>query len=579
MRLATPAALLAALLIAAAPVRAAAPPAEAIDEITLASEFDVAARLSASKLLARGLVPPGRRVATANQQAWDARWYGLDLVVEPGPKLVTGHVTARATVLAGPLAEAELDFAPQMTVDSVKVAGTPAPFDHTSEILRVTLDRPYAAGETFEIEVWYHGTPPGGIFGSVFAFTSYASQPMVWTLSEPFGARTWWPCKDDPADKADSVSVRVSVPTGMKTAGNGVLVEQSDDGTRAVTRWVERYPITTYLVSLASYAYAVTTDWYRPSPVDSLPLLLEGIVAHELAHQWWGDWVTCRDFHHIWLNEGFATFSEALWLEARNGFAAYQNDLRNNQFFGAGTIYVPDVSAFFAALQEYGRRFAYSTAVTEDFQAVCEEFAGRDLGKFFGQWIYGERYPQYRFHHSTRPVEGGVEVSVTLQQIQSWQKFWMPVDVTIYKPSGAETFTVWDSLDVQEFHFVVDQAPDSVAIDKDRWILRTVTRGTVDAPVAAAPAPLELAPPAPNPTRGGAVLRFTLAREAAVRLAVYDVAGARVASSDRGTLAAGSHAWAWDGAGRDGRRAAAGVYHVVLESDGERRTQRLVLLP
>jgi hypothetical protein len=237
-------------------------------------------------------------------------------------------------------------------------------------------------------------------------------------------------------------------------------------------------------------------------------------------------------------------------------------------------------AAFFAALQEYGRRFAYSTAVTEDFQAVCEEFAGRDLGKFFGQWIYGERYPQYRFHHSTRPVEGGVEVSVTLEQIQTWQKFWMPVDVTIYKPSGAETFTVWDSLDVQELHFVVDQVPDSVAIDKDRWILRTVTRGTVDAPVAtAAPTPLELAPPAPNPTRGGAVLRFTLARQGEVRLAVYDVAGARVASADRGTLAAGSHAWAWDGAGRDGRRAAAGVYHVALESGGERRTQRLVLLP
>src|SRR5262249_31487967 len=131
----------------------------------------------------------------------------------------------------------------------------------------------------------------------------------------------------------------------------------------------------------------------------------EYTVAHELSHQWWGDAVTCRDFHHVWLNEGFATFSEAQWAESQGGIGAYHTYMNNLAYTGAGTVYVPDLSdvhrvfnynlsyqkgawvlhmlrhimgdtAFFGALRSYLQQHYFGTAVTADFQAACEAAYG-----------------------------------------------------------------------------------------------------------------------------------------------------------------------------------------------------------
>jgi Aminopeptidase N len=317
---------------------------------------------------------------------------------------VAGRVRVRATVTAGPLLSMELDLADTMTVDSVRLlSGAALPFTHGNDLLTVMLDRAWLTGEGVDLTVWYHGTPDRGAFGSVFAFTTRNTLPMIWTLSEPYGAREWWPCKDHPEDKADSVSMRVTVPAGMTTVGNGVLVESGGDATHAVTRWVERHPISTYLVSLASHPYTHATDWYVTAAGDSMPLdawispadsaaaapvrsrvrgavaafaarfgeypfldekygevqftwgggmehqtitsigsvTSEYLMVHELAHQWWGDWVTCRDFQHLWLNEGFATYGEALWAEAQTGLDGYFAEMAGARYFGAGTIMSP----------------------------------------------------------------------------------------------------------------------------------------------------------------------------------------------------------------------------------------------
>ena len=241
----------------------------------------------------------------------------------------------------------------------------------------------------------------------------------------------------------------------------------------------------------------------------SLPIFNETIEAHELAHQWWGDLVTCRDFHHIWLNEGFATYCEALWAEAIGGAAAYHEELSFNRWFGPRTIYVPDVSiesriwdpwlsynkgswvlhmlrhvlgdtAFFAALRHFYVQYAYSTATTEDFRDVCEAVSGRDLDAFFQQWIYGEYYPRYRFDWTSAPVGGGHDVALTLRQIQSWQLFRMPIDVTVTTAGGERTFVVEDSLASQGFTLHVDAAPTAVAVDPDGWILKALELPVID---------------------------------------------------------------------------------------------------
>jgi hypothetical protein len=416
--------------------------------------------------------------------------------------------------------------------------------------------------------VTYSGNPT---ISGYFGFNTVNSRQLIWSLSEAYGARTWWPCKDAPEDKADSVDFTFTASNALTTVSNGTLVSRQDDGTLATTHWHESYPIASYLVSVAAYPYTVTEDWYRPTPTDSMPIRFhnypesaagaaavqakvkdmiaayvpsfgeypfltekyghaqfqfgggmehqtctslgvfnEFVVAHELAHQWWGDLVTCRDFHHIWLNEGFATYGEALWAEANGGMAAYHADLRLNRYLGPGTVWVPDATdetrvfdanlsydkaswvlhmlrhvlgdaVFFDALHAYRSQWGYRSATTEDFRDVCESVSGRNLHDFFQQWIYGEYYPIYYPTWTSAPAGGGWDVSLSLEQTQSWQLFHMPVDVTVTTGSGATTFVVDDSLAQQDFVLHVADEPTAVEIDKDDWILRSV-RTTVTNP-------------------------------------------------------------------------------------------------
>jgi hypothetical protein len=569
--LSRPARLLALLLGLAAPPLAAEPirfpptprgPAEWRDERAV-SPF-----LAAWKAESFARSQAARSSATPNQQAYDVRWYDLDLTFNPTGSQVSGTVRTQATVLAGPVATLELHLAANMPVDAVTSAGVPVGHSRVADIVVVSLDRAYATGELVDVRLTYHGSPVAGSIGFTFA----NGRRLIWSLSEPYGARTWWPCKDVPEDKADSVTSRFTVPTGLTTVSNGTLLSATDDGVNAVTRWHERHPIATYLVSVASYPYTHTVDWFKPAPTDSMRLdfynypesvsgvaavqakvkdmlaaftprfgpypffdekyghaqfnfgggmehqtcssmgaFVEFIVAHELGHQWWGDLVTCRDFHHIWLNEGFATFSEALWAESQGGAAAYHADLALNRYYGPGSVWVPDDqdvsrifssdlsydkgswvlhmlrrvlgdAAFFASLAQYRANHAYGTAVTEDFQAACEAASGRDLDAFFQQWVYGERYPVYRADWTSAPAAGGHDVTLTLQQRQGWQLFTMPVDIRIQTTAGPRDFTVPDSLASQVFVLHVDAEPLSLEVDPDGWILRQVERDVVQPP-------------------------------------------------------------------------------------------------
>ena len=522
-------------------------------------EADVAPYLAAWKAhqlrATRAMAAP----ATANQLAYDVRGYGLDLTFST-TSTVSGTVRIQATVTAGPLTTMDLDLAANMVVDGIVSGGSAVTFTRVADVLTVNLDRAYATGEAMDVRVTYHGTPGTASFG----FTTANARRLIWSLSEPYGARTWWPCKDAPADKADSVFIRFTVPTGLVTASNGTRISSSDNGVQAVSVWRETHPIASYLVSIESYPYAVSTDWYRPSPTDSMRIEFynfpesvagatavqakvktmigayasrfgpypfqdekyghseflfgggmehqtctslgtynESVVAHELGHQWWGDAVTCRDFHHVWVNEGFATYCEALWAEAVGGIAAYHADIDLNRFYGAGTVYCPDDtnenrifdsnlsynkgswvlhmlrhvlgdSTFFAGLRRYGLDRGYSTGTTEDVQAAFQAVSGRDLSRYFQQWVYGEYYPVYALGWSAVGAGGGYDITLSLRQTQSWQLFTMPLDVRVTTATGSRTFVVQDSLASQSFTLHVDGEPLAVDLDPDGWVLRQI---------------------------------------------------------------------------------------------------------
>ena len=527
-------------------------------------ELDVAPYLAAWKAHAFGRERAAATASTPNQLAYDAGWYDLNLTFSTAAGTVAGTVRMKATVVSGPLSTIDLDLYSNMVVDAVTSAGGASTFTRSGNILTVNLDRAYATGETVDVTVTYHGSPGGSGY---FTFETYLSRPRIWSLSESYGARTWWPCKDEPEDKADSVDIHFTCPSAMTTVSNGTLTSTTINGTTNTANWHESYPITTYLVFIASYPYSVVNDWYRPSPTDSLPLRFsmapehvsanaavdakvklmlaayasrmgeypfmrekyghaecgfsggmehqtntclgqnafsESIVAHELMHQWWGDMVTCYDWHHIWINEGFATYGEALWQESIGGLAAYQADINANRYLGAGTIWVPNDtdenrifdsnlsynkaslvlhmlrhvlgdSTFFLSLRNYRAVWGYKSATTENFRDVCEATSGRNLHDFFQQWIYGEYYPKYDAGWSSAASGGGgFDVTLTLNQTQSWQLFHLPIDITVTTGAGDTTFVVDDSIATQQFVLHVGTAPTALQVDKDGWILKSL---------------------------------------------------------------------------------------------------------
>ncbi len=508
---------------------------------------------------------------TPNQERYDVIYYGIDLAIDPTQETVTGTVQIKAAVIDDPVDHMEVDLLNNMTVTQVIVSGATATFSHQHYLIDIELDRSYTSGEIVDVTIDYYGNPSTGGLGS-FGFDSHAGKPMIWSLSEPYGARNWWPCKDQPSDKADSVDIKVTVPKGMIVASNGTLRQVTDNGDTETYWWHEGYPIVTYLVSVAIYEYAVYSDYFKYSPTDSMEIKFfvfpdhlnnvqtnyaktkdmlrifsnlfglypfieekyghaefgwgggmehqtctslggwgEILIAHELSHQWWGDMITCRDFHHIWLNEGFATYSEALYLEQTRGKQAYFNDMKGKQYFGNGTIYVPDPSdvgrifdwglsyakaswvlhmlrnvvgdsTFFDILRAYyDSEYQHGTAVTEDFQNVCESVSGDSLGWFFQEWIYQAGYPQYEFLWTSQESDSGYLVDAYIRQVQTrFSLFKMPVDIWItISPDSVITERVMVEGEEEHFQIHVPFQPADLQLDKDNWVLKKVTNITI----------------------------------------------------------------------------------------------------
>jgi len=201
---------------------------------------------------------------TANQNEYDIKYYALNLIPDPATAVLSGVVNVVGEVLTTTLDQVELNFWDGMTIDDIYPANSPGnhlDFTRNNDILTIQLDKTYPQGETFNLEIVYHGQPQNSNYYS-FSFDSYNGDPMIWTLSSVFGARAWWPCKDVPSDKPDSVDIRVTVPGNLIVVSNGALRETITNGNYTTYWWHEGYPIATYLVFLAIHPYEVNYDNY-----------------------------------------------------------------------------------------------------------------------------------------------------------------------------------------------------------------------------------------------------------------------------------------------------------------------------
>ena len=519
----------------------------------------------------RAVVEPAAVMFTTN---YDAVYYRLNLGITGGVYGETGldgEVSMRARSRSVGFSVPTLNLVNELTVLSVTSFGRPVAWTHASGFLYVTLDSLYNVDEEFEVTVKYEGYPPAGGFQG-FVYTTRLGAIVISTLSEPYLAQSWWPCKDTPSDKADSVDVIVTVDDNLYCVSNGVLRDSVNNGDGSTTySWHEGYPITTYLVSLAITNYSRFDRWYHyglgdadsmpvrfysypdklssavatwPIAVDQIDFYSETfgeypfveekygmahftwsgamehqtvtsatstsfgfstyLIAHELAHQWWGDMITCRNWHHIWLNEGFASYCEALWAEHAGGVSAYKSYMNGMTYTAGGTVYVDDTTdvdaifdirvydkgawvvhmlrgvvgdeAFFDILRAYyaDPDHQHKDAVTEEFRDIASAVSGMDLTQFFADWVYGTYYPRYACSFlAEQRADNAYDVFVHLRQYQSSnpQVFDLPVDLRMNGVSGTPIYTVMNNKREQDFVLVLPSPPSSITVDPDNWIL------------------------------------------------------------------------------------------------------------
>ena len=318
-------------------------------------------------------------------------YYKLDLKIDVNPNLLMGAVTVDALSRVVNLNSLFYDFSNNMTVDSIIKSDEMLTFTHIQNKIIIPLDSAFDINDRISLKIFYHGVPVPTGFGSFIFGTHNGVEPAVWTLSEPFGSSDWFPCKNTPADKADSSDVWLRCADELTAVSNGTLKEivNNNDGT-STHKWHSSYPIANYLISLAVSNYSQYNFYFKYSQSDSMPVVNyiypenlsavipmldktkymlglfsqryglypfikekyghaefgrlagmenqtissmgvfnENIIAHELTHQWFGDKITCRNWENIWLNEGFATYGEAIYNEAVYGKTAYDDFIRS----------------------------------------------------------------------------------------------------------------------------------------------------------------------------------------------------------------------------------------------------------
>ncbi|HKP32113.1 MAG TPA: M1 family aminopeptidase [Chitinophagaceae bacterium] len=583
-------------------------PFKAFNQITTDPQKELATIAAQEMKSAEGFMKTEMSSAASNN--FDIHYLRCEWNIDPAVNFIAGKITSHFVMTStGNLVT--LDCANQLTVDSVLYHGAKISFQQKAgNILDVTFPSNINSGARDSFTVCYQGVPPGTGLGSFFQGT-HSGVPVIWTLSEPYGAKDWWPCKNGQQDKADSIDIYITHPSVYMASSNGMMVDQFVGAGYRISHFQHRYPIASYLIALSvtnfvrnndtiqvegktipliSYAYpegagsifgqeiftkqsmrALTkffgeypfikekyghTQWNWPGGMEHqtntfIVNTSPNISAHELGHQWFGDKVTCRSWAHIWLNEGFATYATAIFLEDQypTFYIPYMRSALNNIVSSpGGSVFVPDTSdvnrifsnrltynkgsyvvhmlrwilgdsLFKKGLQQYQNdpQLAYGTALTADLQRNLEQVSGKNLTSFFQKWVYGEGYANYNALWSQNNNNWA---NLELQQTTSHASvsfYDMPVQLVFSNATQSKTFVVDHKFSGQRFSLDVGFVADTVIIDPNIWILaRTKTSQKIPASTTASDDVLIY--PNPSPSNGNVVVRNPTGTSISVQL-------------------------------------------------------------
>lgn len=534
-------------------------------------------------------------------ESYDVKYYGLDVELDNNSDHIYGSAEILVEVAENSFSSLVVELFRTLEVDRVLVDGAEVPFSHEGDELYMELSSPRDSGTLLSAEVFYGGETGEGLQWEM----DDEWGPMVtYTLSEPFYAKDWFPCKEDLTDKADSVHVFITTDYGLKGISNGIHTGTTyfPDG-KVQYQWKSNYPIAFYLISLAvadyqEYNLEVQPDGFN-EPIfiqnflydkpgcreaymeqiqATLPIMriycdrfgpypfreekyghylwpwgggmehqtLTGmghfefyLIAHELGHSWFGDYVTCATWQDIWINEGFATFAgymatEVLGPEFADGEREYrfaqallepegsvyvseeeaENDARifsGNLSYNKGMALLcmirfelQDNDLFYLTLRNFLDRYAHGVATGLDFKEVLEETTGRDFTDFFDQWYFGAGYPMYDVSWEQEAE------TLTLQSTQSTSSaqtplFKMSMEYRILHAEGDTVVRVFHDESVESYQFHIPYEVTGVVVDPDNQVLDGVNDGIKGAAITEIP-PLFFI--APNPNRGSLLFRM-----------------------------------------------------------------------
>jgi aminopeptidase N len=505
---------------------------------------------------------------------YDINFYFLDVNVERTSTDISGVVEIHATITASQIDTFFFEVKHYMLIDSVTINGIPHTAIHDSNLVKVPLIASLGQNGSIISEIFYHGSPSSaGFFGGITSDTSPTwGNSVTWTLSEPYNAINWWPCKQDLKDKADSAWIFITTDTSNLAGSNGLLTQVQNLGNgKHRFEWKTNYPIDYYLISLAVSDYQEYNIYAHPAnyndsiliqnyiysnpaflpanqsdidmTIDFIELLsdLYGLypfadekyghciaplgggmehqtmttqgnfgyflTCHELGHQWFGNNVTCASWQDIWINEGFASYTEILCAEYLQSQAAAETRIvdKQNDAMSApdGSVYVPlneinDVgrvfsgrlsyrkgasiihmlrfemdndTAFFNTLKNFQQIYKDSVATGEDFKSVAENISGMNLTDFFNQWYYGEGFPSFNI------LWYQAQDSLYLSSYQSTSTsvttlFKMSYELKFNLSGGGSTTMRFFQSDSANYHKIYFPFPvSSIEMDPNNWNL------------------------------------------------------------------------------------------------------------